>query len=62
MKRYLVFTGSKYYPSGGWDDFRGTFDTVEEAQKALLPSGTGLNCQSFDWYQIVDTTTMRDVS
>lgn len=31
MKRYLVFSGNRYYPDGGWDDFQGSFDTAEEA-------------------------------
>lgn len=30
MKDYLVFLGEYYYPSGGWEDFRGDFDTLEE--------------------------------
>lgn len=29
--RYLVFAGEDFYPSGGWSDFRGAFDTLEEA-------------------------------
>jgi hypothetical protein len=31
MKRYLLFFGDIYYANGGMDDFRGDFDTVEEA-------------------------------
>jgi len=30
MKRYLLFRGRDYYPSGGIDDLLGDFDTVEE--------------------------------
>ena len=28
---FALFAGFNYYPSGGFDDFRGKFDTVEEA-------------------------------
>lgn len=31
MKRYALFAGKHRYPAGGWDDFRGSFDTPEEA-------------------------------
>lgn len=31
MKRYLLFAGSVYYPDGGWDDFKDSFDTREQA-------------------------------
>lgn len=31
MKAYLVFLGENYYPCGGWEDFRGDFDSLEEA-------------------------------
>lgn len=49
MKRYLLFSGSYYYPDGGWDDCRGFFDTIEECEKAVVG----------DWYQIVDTRTWK---
>ena len=50
MKRYLLFAGAKYYPQGGWNDFKSAFDTELEAQRAA-------NGMSKDWMQIVDTTT-----
>lgn len=33
MKRYLVFAYDVYYPSGGWNDFQGSFGTLEEARE-----------------------------
>ncbi|MCK1315410.1 hypothetical protein [Bradyrhizobium sp. 23] len=30
-RRYIVFLFAGYYPDGGWDDMRGSFDTIEEA-------------------------------
>lgn len=36
MKRFLLFVYDKYYPNGGWNDFRGDFDTIMEAKDKLL--------------------------
>lgn len=49
MKRYLLFCGENYYPYGGWEDFKDSFDTIEECRMAR----TG------DWYQIIDTETWK---
>lgn len=35
MKRYAAFSFATYYPSGGFDDFVGLFDTVSEAKAAV---------------------------
>ena len=57
MKRYLLFAGG-HYESLGWDDlFRGDFDTVEEAQRAI----GGPDVSSTDWFEIVDTDTKKIV-
>lgn len=55
MKRYLLFAGEAYYPSGGWSDYEGSFDTVEEAilkQEQLKNRGQ-------PWYHIVDIETEK---
>lgn len=31
MKRFMLFTYDTYYPAGGMNDFRGSFDDLEEA-------------------------------
>lgn len=31
-KRFLLFQYDQYYPSGGWSDLSGSFNTVEEAR------------------------------
>jgi hypothetical protein len=49
IKRYLLFAYLIYYPSGGWHDFRGSFDSVKEAEDNV-PEG-------IDRYHIVDTHT-----
>lgn len=57
MKRYLGFAGPKYYPEGGWGDFRGDFDTLDEAIRSCEAEGpdnaTGL------WAHVVDTHEVR---
>jgi len=34
MKRYLLFCFPADYPAGGWNDFQGSFGTIEEAKAA----------------------------
>lgn len=48
MPRYLLFGGDQYYPNGGWDDFKGAFETVEDAWHAH---------EGWDWWHIVDTVS-----
>jgi hypothetical protein len=55
FQSYLVFFGDNYYPCGGWSDFKGSFDTIEEAREFLLT-------KNFDWYQIVDSQRGEIVS
>lgn len=52
MKKYLLFTGDTYYPSGGWDDFVDDFDSIEEALAYAAKNGR-------DWFHIVDTEIKR---
>ena len=47
IKRFLVFAGDFYYPGGGWDDFRGDFETLEEAELKVKQLER-------DWAQIID--------
>jgi hypothetical protein len=55
MNRFLLFTGSYYYPRGGWKDFKASFDLLEEAAQA------GRNSNR-EWWHIVDTETGEIVS
>jgi hypothetical protein len=51
LKRYLVFTFYDYYPSGGWNDFHGSYGTLKAAESALTQlSGP-------DNFEIVDSKT-----
>lgn len=52
MKRYLLFCFDGYYPVGGWNDFRGSYDTLQEAVEK----------RSFDYYHVIDSTTGTEVA
>lgn len=55
-ERFLIFAGSNYYPSGGWNDFQGSEDTLLHA----LRFAANVACTSSgmcDWWHVVDTTT-----
>lgn len=55
VKPFLLFTGAAYYPTGGWGDFRGCFETVE---KALETAASLVD----DWWQVVDIRSKEQVS
>ena len=42
---YFLFAGLMVHPLGGMDDYRGGFDTVEEAQQAFAGLG-------YSWAQV----------
>lgn len=64
MKRYLAFMYSDYYPDGGWNDFVGSFSTIDEAfafcdkaaQESLQKYYTAKNIQ------IIDTVTLQRIN
>ena len=47
-KRFMLFAGRNYYPSGGMDDYVGSFDTVAQAIS---------NIGSKDWMHVLDSKT-----
>ena len=55
MNRYLLFSGSAYYPSGGWGDFTEASNDLN----ALLLRADNLIVDDRDWYQVVDIQTMQ---
>jgi hypothetical protein len=75
MKRYLLFLGWDYYPSGGWGDFVGDYDDPNEAfndaskgDEGLLVEGErGSQAQEWGfkirsgWRHVVDTETKEIV-
>ena len=58
IKRFVIFAGHYYYPSGGWSDFQDSFDTQEEAVEAALH----FYSIAKDWVQIIDLTTGKTKS
>ena len=64
MKRYFLFAGDVYYPSGGWKDFKGAFDTIKDASDAAITDLEPYQKEElgrFNWYQVVDTSTWKIV-
>lgn len=53
MSRFLVFRGEDYYPSGGWKDLVGRFETLDEALAEAQQVGDGYSGDD-DWSQVVD--------
>lgn len=56
-KRYLVFAGDSYYTAGGWDDFHGSYNTLQEAKTAARDAEK----TRYDWTQIVDIATGQEL-
>lgn len=58
MERYALFAGSFYYPSGGWNDFKGTYHTVQEAVDYIEAYAN--SDEEYDWYHVIDLATGKD--
>lgn len=54
IKRYALFAGHHYYPDGGWGDFCGLFDSMDEAKAFTDSGGAAREYSQPDWAQIVD--------
>lgn len=54
MKRFLVFRGDHYYPSGGWNDFYASYEKVEDA---LTASESLVTSKAADWSHVIDIET-----
>lgn len=59
LKRYLVFGGNEYYPAGGWDDLKNSFDTDGEAESYCHAAYVNGN---ITWWMVIDLTTGDKVS
>ena len=57
MKRYLVFGGETYYPSGGWQDLIGSF---AERGEAITFARTCVH--AYDWIHVVDLETEAEIA
>lgn len=54
VKRYVVFAYCNYYPSGGWSDHVGSYDTLEQAQQAAEKARV---VDRHDYTDIIDLLT-----
>lgn len=72
IKRYILFSGDNYYPSGGWDDYDVSFDTIDQARGSIkikpFRRSDDVLCKSyvigdrvFDWYQLIDLNTGKEI-
>lgn len=63
MKRYLVFSNGGYYPNGGWGDFKGSFDTLEEAITSAKIEAKKNSAPSLSWWwHVVEITLGEEVT
>jgi hypothetical protein len=59
-KRFLLFFGEIYYPDGGWQDFKGSFDACDIAMQ-FFHTKIGEERPQYYWTQIIDTQTWKPV-
>lgn len=57
IKRYMLFCGEYYYPCGGMNDFKGYFDSVDDALNSEECNSGQLN----EWHHIYDTELQEKV-
>ncbi len=60
-RRFCVFAGADYYPSGGWHDFRASRDTLEQAVQAAEKLMEDEFLQ-YSWWQVFDMDQRRIVA
>lgn len=67
---YIVFAGDYYYPFGGWDDFKGSHQSLDDAKVSIEVVGGRkpydgskfkIDGSHYDWYQIVNARTLKVV-
>lgn len=61
-KNILLFAGESCHPQGGILDYKDSFHTPEEAVSTVFKHNTKADMRltpRWDWYQIVDRTTME---
>lgn len=64
LSRYLVFAYMQYDAGGGWSDFKGSYETPDEALDAakVLQASQRDGGQSFDWAEVIDGQTGKEVT
>ena len=56
--RYIVFSGSQYYPAGGWDDFVAMTETLNEAKQIYKDL---LKYDEWTWAHIIDMKNKKNI-
>jgi hypothetical protein len=59
-KPFALFLGDDYYPGGGWRDFVGFFETMDEAVAAAVEPEE--DCVSGWWFNVADLRTGQIVA
>lgn len=65
MKRFLLFASDYYYPGGGWNDFQGSFESLDEAMdkaRDMLRLRDSYPRRLADWYHVIDAETGDEVA
>lgn len=52
--RYAVFAWYTYYPCGGFNDFRESFDTLDDAKSYVFHVLSDSELGDFEHYEIID--------
>lgn len=64
MKRYLLFSGSYYYPYGGIRDFKGDFENLQEVQnkvERLYKEEKHLVRMGYFWTHVYDSQAKKTI-
>ena len=57
---FALFAGHDYYPAGGWDDFRGVYESVEAAEAAFRAGDPDES--RWEWGHVVDLSSREEVA
>lgn len=60
MKRFLLFAGPCFYPHGGWDDFRGDFDSMAVALEHYAAFAKGAEGDEV-WGHVMDLRECKKI-
>lgn len=61
-KRYALFAGEAYYPSGGFHDYLASFDSIEDAKEDVPTLYARGGRGGIEWAHIADLLTGQIVA
>jgi viroplasmin and RNaseH domain-containing protein len=60
---FLLFAGHRYYPLGGSQDFKGIFETIEDAKQWFRDNKESISESYIDlWADVLNAKTMESVA